>query len=97
MKTMNIKRLILFAMVAVMAAACADYLEPYPNGDRSRDDIWAYQDMAQGLIGQCYDNMSRNYNNNEGAYFDCISDDAVRTSTTDNLTRHATEIGRAHV
>ncbi len=90
MKTMNIKRLILLAMVAVMAAACADYLEPYPNGDRSRDDIWEYQDMAQGLIGQCYDNMSRNYNNNEGAYFDVISDNAVRTSTTDNLTRLAT-------
>ncbi len=90
MKIMNIKRLILFALVAVMAAACADYLEPYPNGDRSRDDIWEYQDMAQGLIGQCYDNMPRNYNDNEGAYFDVISDNAVRTSTTDNLTRLAT-------
>lgn len=72
-------------VIAVCIASCADFLDPYPNGDRSEDDIWEYQDMVQGLIGQAYDYLSRGYDNNEGAYFDCISDDAVRTSTTDPL------------
>jgi hypothetical protein len=51
--------------------------------------IWEYQDMVQGLVGQCYDNMSRNYDNNEGAYFDCVSDNAVQTSTTAALRQMA--------
>lgn len=89
MKKMKSRRLILFGVLAFLAVSCADYLEPYPNGDRSRENIWEYQDMVQGLIGQCYDNMSRNYNDNEGAYFDCVTDNAVRTSTTDNLRRMA--------
>jgi len=75
--------------MAVFLGSCVDYLDPYPNGDRSRDDIWEYQDMVQGLVGQCYDNMPRNYNDNEGAYFDCVSDNAVRTSTTDQLRQMA--------
>ena len=89
MKKMKSKRLILFGVLAFLAVSCADYLEPYPNGDRSRENIWEYQDMVQGLVGQCYDNMSRNYNDNEGAYFDCLTDKGVRTSTTDNLRRMA--------
>lgn len=89
MKKMKSRRLILFGVLALLAASCADYLEPYPNGDRSRDNIWEYQEMVQGLVGQCYDNMSRNYNDNEGAYFDCLTDNGVRTSTTDNLRRMA--------
>lgn len=89
MKKMKSKRLILFGVLAFLAVSCADYLEPYPNGDRSRENIWEYQDMVQGLVGQCYDNMSRNYNDNEGAYFDCLTDNGVRTSTTDNLRRMA--------
>ncbi len=69
--------------------ACTDYLEPYPNGDVSGDDIWNYQDRVQGLIGECYDYMSRNYNDNEGAYLDCATDDAVATSSTNNIRRFA--------
>jgi hypothetical protein len=83
MKTMKI--FLVSGVIAVCIAACSDFLDPYPNGDRSEDDLWEYQEMVQGLIGQAYEYMSRNYDNNEGAYFDCISDDAVRTSTTDPL------------
>lgn len=83
------KIFLLSGIVAVCIASCADFLDPYPNGDRSEADIWEYQEMVQGLIGQAYDYLPRNYDNNEGAYFDCISDDAVRTSTTDPLRRLA--------
>lgn len=76
---------IYLAIIAVCLLSCDGFLDPYPNGDRSTEDLWEYQDMVQGLIGQSYDYMSRNYDNNEGAYLDCISDDAVRTSTTDPL------------
>jgi hypothetical protein len=67
-----------------------NYLEPYPNGNRTTDDIWKYQDMVQGLVGQCYENMPRNYNDNEGVYLDGASDDVVITSTTHALSRLAT-------
>jgi len=86
---MKTTKSILLAAIAVFLVSCVDYLDPYPNGDRSKEDIWNYQEMVQGLVGQCYDNMSRNYDNNEGAYFDCISDNAVRTSTTDALRQMA--------
>jgi len=86
---MKTTKIILLGVIAVFLGSCVDYLDPYPNGDRSRDDIWEYQDMVQGLVGQCYDNMPRNYNDNEGAYFDCVSDNAVRTSTTDQLRQMA--------
>ena len=82
---MKTTKYLVLAIIAVFFFSCADYLDPYPNGDRSKDDIWEYQAMVQGLVGQCYDNMSTNYNNNEGAYFDCITDDAVLTSTTGAL------------
>ena len=61
---------------------CTKYLDAYPNGDKSTEEIFKYQDMVQGLVGQCYDNMSRNYDNDEGVYLDCASDDAVSTSPT---------------
>ena len=68
-----------------MLGSCVKYLDPYPNGDRSSEDLWNYQDMIQGLVGQCYDYMPRNYNDNEGAYLDCATDNAVVTSTTNTL------------
>lgn len=86
---MKTKNLILLGTLAIFFVSCVDFLDPYPNGDRSKEDIWQYQDMVQGLVGQCYDNMSRNYDNNEGAYFDCISDNAVQTSTTASLRQMA--------
>lgn len=86
---MKTTKLIISGIIAVLFFSCTDFLDPYPNGDLSKDDIWDYQNMVQGLVGQCYDNMSRNYDNNEGAYFDCVTDNAVRTSTTDALRRMA--------
>lgn len=79
---MKTTKLIFSGIIAVFFFSCKDYLDPYPNGDLSRENISEYQAMVQGLVGQCYDNMSRNYDNNEGAYFDCTSDNAVQTSTT---------------
>jgi len=86
---MNTKRTTILALLVIFLASCTDYLEPYPNGDRSRDDIWRYQDMVQGLVGSCYDFLPQNYNDNEGAYLDCATDNAVATSSTHPLRRLA--------
>jgi hypothetical protein len=86
---MNAKILLLTGSLLLLLGSCVNYLDPYPNGDRSYDDLWTYQGMVQGLIGQCYDNMPRNYNDNEGAYFDGATDDAVLTSSTNNMRRLA--------
>jgi hypothetical protein len=68
---------------------CTNYLDAYPNGDKTVEDIFKYQDMVQGLVGQCYDNMSRNYNDNEGVQLDWATDDAVSTSPTQATRRLA--------
>lgn len=86
---MNKIQIILLVLLVVLIGSCKDYLEPYPNGDLSREDIWDYANMPQGLIGQAYNDMSANYNNNESAYLDCATDNAVRTSTTDNVRKMA--------
>lgn len=69
--------------------ACNDFLEPYPSAIRSEDYIWTNQSTVQGLIGQCYDYMSTNYNNNEGAFLDCATDNAVYTTKTNAIARFA--------
>ena len=87
---MNKKILLLSGLILLLAGSCKDYLDPYPNGVRTGEDIWKYQDNVQGLIGRCYDYMSINYNNNEGAYLDGATDDAEITSSTNALRRLAT-------
>ncbi len=82
-------RYILIITIALTLFSCEDFLEPYPKGDYTTDDLWEYQNMVQGLIGQCYDNMPRNYNDNEGAYLDGATDNAVITSTTQAMRRLA--------
>lgn len=89
LKSFYIKNILSLALAAFGLTSCVDYLEPYPNGNRTTDDIWKYQDMVQGLVGQCYDVMPRNYNDNEGVYLDGATDDVVITSTTNALTRFA--------
>ncbi len=79
----------LIFLIGTLLASCVDYLDPYPNGNRDSEDLWEYQDMVQGLVGQCYDFMPRNYNDNEGVYLDGASDDVVITSTTNSMTRLA--------
>ncbi len=88
-KFIKIKSFVSLALVAALLASCVDYLEPYPNGRRTTDDLWNYQDMVQGLVGNCYENMPRGYNDNEGVYIDGASDDVVITSTTNAITRMA--------
>ncbi len=78
-------------------ASCKDYLEPWPNGNYDSETIWDYQNLVQGLINRCYDNIAetdvggsqRNYNNNEGVFLDGVTDDAVITSSTNVMRRYA--------
>lgn len=86
MKKLSILLILAFALVTF---SCEDFLEPYPKGDYTTDDLWEYQNMVQGLIGQCYDNMPSNYDDNEGAYLDGATDNAVITSTTQAMRRLA--------
>ena len=87
---MNKTLLLLCGLILLSAGSCKDYLEPYPNGIRTGEDIWKYQENVQGLIGRSYDYMSLNYNNNEGAYLDGATDDAEITGSTNALRRLAT-------
>ncbi|MGQ9620006.1 MAG: RagB/SusD family nutrient uptake outer membrane protein [Bacteroidales bacterium] len=88
---MNSNRILFLSVfLSVMLCSCVNYLDPYPNGDRTTDDIWEYQNFVQGLVGQCYNNMPTNYDNNEGAYLDGATDDAVLTSSTHVMKRLAT-------
>ncbi len=80
--------------VALFFGSCSDFLDPYPNGDRTRDDVFAYQESVQGLIGRSYDYLgsdlsSKNYSSNEMAYLECATDNAVRRSTTDAIVQFA--------
>ena len=86
---MNTIKLLIIGSFIFLLGACTDILDPYPNGDIPGDEIWGYQNMVQGLVGQCYDYMPRNYNDNEGAYLDCATDNAVMTSTTNSIRRLA--------
>ena len=89
LKAINTKNVVILALMCLFLASCVNYLEPYPNGNRTTEDIWKYQDMVQGLVGQCYENMPRGYNDNEGVYLDGTTDDVVITSTTNTMTRMA--------
>lgn len=86
---MKTKTILLLGGILALSGACSKYLDPYPNGDRSSEDIFLYQDMVQGLVGQCYDNMPRNYDNSEGVFLDCATDDGVSTSPTQATRRMA--------
>jgi starch-binding outer membrane protein, SusD/RagB family len=92
MTIMRKRVLLLIGLIFVIFSSCKDVLDPIPNGDRSSEDLWLYQDMVQGLVARCYDSpyMSWNYNNNEGAYLDGATDDAVITNPANSLDRLAT-------
>ncbi len=87
MNRMNIRLLLLMLLISV---SCENILEPYPRGYYTDEDIWNYPDRVQGLINRCYDLMSYNYINNEGAFLDGATDNGVITSTTHALQRMAT-------
>jgi starch-binding outer membrane protein, SusD/RagB family len=89
---MKTKRIILLASIIALLGSCAKFLEPYPNGNYDSETLWQYQNLVQGLIGYCYDNVNsntRNYNDNEGVYLDGATDDAVVTSSTQVMRRYA--------
>jgi len=86
---MKTKIIVLLGGILALFTNCTNYLDAYPNGDKTVEDIFKYQDMVQGLVGQCYDNMTRNYNDNEGVQLDWATDDAVSTSPTQATRRLA--------
>jgi hypothetical protein len=89
---MKTKKIILFVFIIVLLGSCAKYLEPYPNGNYDSQTLWQYQNLVQGLIGWCYDNVNsntRNYTDNEGTYLDGATDDAVVTSSTNVMERYS--------
>ena len=87
---MNKNILLLSALIMVLFSSCEKFLNPYPVGLITGEDLWKHQEDVQGLITRCYDLMSTNYNNNEGAYLDGATDDAVITSATNSLHKLAT-------
>lgn len=88
---MNMKKILFFGFLLMLASSCKDYLDPYPNADRDGEQIWNYPVNIQGLVGQAYDyiNSTRNYNDNEGIYLEGATDNAVLTSTTNYMRRLA--------
>ena len=88
---------IISAVILTLVTACEGYLDPWPNGNYDSENLWEYQNMVQGLINRCYDNIAetdvggsqRNYNNNEGVYLDGVTDNAVITSSTNVMRRYA--------
>ncbi len=85
---------LIIVLIALLLGSCKKFLESYPNGDRTRDDVFKYNEMIQGLIGRSYDYLgsdynSKNYNSNETAYLECATDNAVRRSTTDAVVKFA--------
>lgn len=82
-------KIITFLTIIGFFLSCNDFMEPYPNGGYTTDDIWDYQDMVQGLIVECYTYMATNYNNTEGAYLDGATDNAVITNTSNAVRRLA--------
>lgn len=86
MKRFNI---ILECAAICLITSCSGFLEPYPSAIRSEEFVLESATAMQGLVDQCYDYMSKNYDNNEGAYLDCLTDNAVRTSRTDVISRMA--------
>lgn len=89
MTMMNKKILLILGLILCVSVSCEDFLEPYPSGYHTDEDIWKYPDRVQGLINRCYDLMSNGYDNNEGAYLDAATDNGVITNTTHSLHRMA--------
>lgn len=92
MSMKNIKVFALGTFAVFSLASCEGFLDPYPSAIRDEAYILTSPTAMQGLIGECYEWISTNYNNNEGAYLDCLTDNAVMTSKTDVMSRLAVGI-----
>lgn len=89
---MKTKKIIGISIIVVFLISCQKFLVPYPNGNYDDKLLWENQQLVQGLIGWCYDQVNsnvRNYNDNEGAYLDGATDDGVLTNSTHVLRRYA--------
>lgn len=84
------KRIAIYlSLITLILCSCKNYLDQYPYGNYYGDDNWKSQQFVQGLVGQCYEYMTRDYNNNEGYYLDGATDDAVVTGTTNVMNKLA--------
>jgi hypothetical protein len=94
---MKTTKLLIIGFILVLISSCKDYLDPWPNGNYDSENMWDYQNMIQGLVNRCYDNIgemsvggsTRNYNTNCGVFLDGVTDDAVITSSTHVMRRYA--------
>ena len=89
---MKTKKIIGISLIVVFLASCQNFLTPYPNGNYDDQLLWQNELLVQGLVGWCYDQIdsnNRNYQDNEGAYLDGATDDAVLTNSTHVLRRYA--------
>lgn len=84
-----VRNAVLSALMLFALSSCRGFLDPYPSAIRDEAYVVTSPTTMQGLVGECYEWISTNYNNNEGAYLDCMTDNAVRTSKTDALSRMA--------
>ncbi len=82
---------IIFAAAMLALSGCS-LLDPYPTEIRDEDYVISHQKTMQGLVDKCYDYMATNYNTNDGAYLDCLTDNAVITSRTSIYSRMAVGI-----
>jgi len=97
MVIMKTKKLFIFGFILILVTACENFLDPWPNGNYDNENIWEYGNMVQAIINRCYDNIDaysvgnsyRTYNDNEGAYLDGVTDDAVISNTAHALRRYA--------
>jgi len=84
------KRIAIYlTLITLFLSSCSDYLEQYPYGNYTNEENWKNLSYVQGLVGQCYEYMTRDYNNNEGFFLDGATDDAVITSTTNVMNKLA--------
>lgn len=84
------KRIAIYlTIITLFLISCTDYLDQYPYGNYTEEENWKSQTYVQGLVGQCYEYMTRDYRNNEGYYLDGATDDAVITSTTHAMNKLA--------
>lgn len=81
---------IFYLMLSLSFIACQDMIETYPNGQINDEEMLKHQEYVSGLIGYAYEQLPRDYRNIEGNRLDCATDDAVLTSTTDNVVKFAT-------
>ena len=92
MRSARLKKFVVTAAAVLALCSCKGFLDPYPSAIRDEEYVLSSPTAMQGLLGECYEWISSNYNNNEGAYMDCLTDNAVRTSRTDAVSRMAVGI-----